>query len=218
MVQVSYPGVYIDEVASGVHTIVGVSTSIGAFFGRASKGPMNKPVRLTSPSDNTRNFGAPNLQSDLAASVFEFFDNGGTDCYVVRLAHGATKANVTLLNIAGGNVLIATAKNEGDYGNYLRLEVDYDTANPDESFNLRVIEEDAAGNVVGTPETHPGLVMDPQSPRFAPDYVTLSSDLIDLALDPALGDPTLPGSPINLIANTPAGFSQSRLVLDFGGG
>ncbi len=49
MVQVSYPGVYIDEVSSGVHTIVGVSTSIGAFFGRASKGPMNNPVRLTSP-------------------------------------------------------------------------------------------------------------------------------------------------------------------------
>jgi uncharacterized protein len=215
MVQVSYPGVYIDEVASGVHTIVGVSTSIGAFFGRASKGPMNSPIRLNSQADFTRNFGAPYAPSDLAASVFQFFDNGGSDCYVVRLANGAFKANVTLRNVAGGNVLIATAKYEGNYGNFIRLEIDYDTANPDESFNLRVVEEDNAGNVVGTPESFTGLVMDPQSSRFAPNFVTLSSGLIDLALDPALGDPTLPGSPINQIANTPPGFSQSRYVLDY---
>ena len=31
-VQVSYPGVYIQEVSSGVHTITGVSTSIAAFL------------------------------------------------------------------------------------------------------------------------------------------------------------------------------------------
>jgi hypothetical protein len=206
---VSYPGVYIDEVASGVHTIVGVSTSIGAFFGRASKGPMNDPVRLTGPADFTRNFGPPHPLSDLAASVFQFFDNGGSGCYVVRLAAGAAKANVTLKNLGNVNVLIATAKNEGDYGNYIRLEVDYDTGNPDESFNLRVIEEDVAGNVVGTPEYHTGLVMDPQSSRFAPDFVTQSSDIIDLAIDPVLA------GTINLIANTPPGFSQSRYVMDF---
>jgi phage tail sheath protein FI len=209
MVQVSYPGVYIDEVASGVHTIVGVSTSIGAFFGRASKGPMNKPVRLTGPADFTRNFGAPHPLSDLAASVSQFFDNGGSDCYVVRLAAGAAKANVTLQNLGHVNVLIATAKNEGDFGNYIRLEIDHGTDNPDESFNLRVIEEDVAGNVVGNPEYHTTLVMDPQSSRFAPDFVTQSSDLIDLALDPALV------VPITLLVNTPAGFSQSRYVMDF---
>jgi phage tail sheath protein FI len=37
--QVSYPGVYIEEVSSGVHTIVGVATSIAAFLGRAASGP-----------------------------------------------------------------------------------------------------------------------------------------------------------------------------------
>ncbi len=219
MVQVSYPGVYIDEVPSGVHTIVGVSTSIGAFFGRASKGPMNNPTRLTSQADFTRNFGAPHPLSDLAASVFQFFDNGGSDCYVVRLAAGAVKANVTLLNIARATVLIATAKNEGDYGNYIRLEVDYDTANPDESFNLRVIEEDFAGNVVGNPEYHTGLVMDPQASRYAPTFVSQSSDIIDLALDQVrLGDPSLGASLINQFGECPRGFSQSRLVMDFTAG
>jgi phage tail sheath protein FI len=41
-VAVSYPGVYIQEIPSGVRTITGVSTSIAAFFGRTQKGPINK--------------------------------------------------------------------------------------------------------------------------------------------------------------------------------
>ncbi len=32
MVQVSYPGVYIEEIPSGAHTIAGVATSIAAFI------------------------------------------------------------------------------------------------------------------------------------------------------------------------------------------
>ena len=99
-VTVSYPGVYIDEVSSGVHTITSVSTSIAAFFGRTSKGKLNKAIRCLSPSDFTRNFGAPHPQSDLGHAVRQFFANGGTDCYVVRLANGATSATITLHSLA----------------------------------------------------------------------------------------------------------------------
>lgn len=95
-VQVSYPGVYIQEVPSGVRTITGVSTSIGAFIGRASKGPIDKAVRLLSYADYERNFGLPHARSDLARSVRMFFDNGGTDCYVVRIAHNAQQAQASL--------------------------------------------------------------------------------------------------------------------------
>ena len=59
MAQVTYPGVYIEEVPSDVHTITGVATSIAAFFGRASKGPINKAVRVLNLADYTRNFGIP---------------------------------------------------------------------------------------------------------------------------------------------------------------
>ena len=83
MVTVSYPGVYIQEVPSGVRTIEGVSTSIGAFFGRASKGPNNQAIRLLGYADYERQFGAPFPGRDLAYSVRMFFDNGGTDCYVI---------------------------------------------------------------------------------------------------------------------------------------
>src|SRR5918996_46373 len=118
-VQVSYPGVYIQEVSSGVHTITGVSTSIGAFFGRTAKGPIDKAVRGLSFSDFLREFGGAHPLSDLATSVRQFFDNGGTDCYVVRLAKGAAFASITLKNVATGagskNVLTATAKAKGTW-------------------------------------------------------------------------------------------------------
>ena len=38
-VAVSYPGVYIEEIPSGVRTITGVATSITAFLGRAPWAP-----------------------------------------------------------------------------------------------------------------------------------------------------------------------------------
>ena len=217
-VQVSYPGVYIEEIPSGVHTITGVSTSIGAFFGRSARGPINKAVRCLSFSDFLREFGGPHPLSDLAQSVRQFFDNGGTDCYVVRLAKFAAgvtgKADVSLKNIGAGvaskNVLTATAKQPGLWGQDIRLEVDYNTPNPDDTFNLAVIQE-SDGTVVNR-EDFTGLSMVPNSPRFASSFVTQSSKLIDLALHSDMGNPSTAGSFINTAANTPAGYSQSRRV------
>lgn len=194
-VQVSYPGVYIQEVASGVHTITGVSTSIGAFFGRTAKGPINRAVRCLSFADFLREFGGPHPSSDLATSVRQFFDNGGSDCYVVRVAHNAAKADLVLQNAVGTSVFRVTAK-DAELGNGVRLEVDYNTANPEETFNLRVIHEDN-GAVISS-ESFLNLSMNPNSPRYAPNFVTQSSKLIDLALV----------SGFNIETNSPARFQR----------
>src|SRR5712692_3163895 len=212
-VQVSFPGVYIQEVASGVHTITGVSTSIGAFFGRTAKGPIDKAVRCLSFADFLREFGGPHPLSDLATSVRQFFDNGGTDCYVVRLAKGAQLASVALKNLANTkNVVTVTAKAAGTWAHDVKLEIDYNTQNPDDSFNLAVIYE-VAGNVVSR-EDFSALSMNPLSPRFAPTFVTQSSALIDLGLhgDMLAGGTSAidPAAFINTNAATPPGFSQGR--------
>ncbi|PWV61207.1 phage tail sheath family protein [Plasticicumulans acidivorans] len=185
MVQVSYPGVYIQEKSSGVRTITGVATSIAAFFGRATTGPLRSAVRCLGYPDFVRTFGAPHPQSELAWAVRQFFDNGGTDCYVVRLANAAARrAEVTLGNDAGTPVLRARAKVEGLWGNGLRLEVDYATPNPGETFNLRVLLE--TGGTVTASETHVNLSMDPAAARFAPSFVSQGSTLIDIELDAGL--------------------------------
>ncbi len=40
----TYPGVYIEEIPSEVRTITGVSTSVTAFIGRTLRGPDDKAV------------------------------------------------------------------------------------------------------------------------------------------------------------------------------
>ena len=178
MVQVSYPGVYIEEVPSGVHTITGVATSIAAFFGRTAKGPINKAVRCLSMSDFTRGFEGPHPDNDLAQSVRQFFDNGGTDCYIIRVAHNAEQASVILKNQDDVDVLEAVAKNAGNWGNAIYLEVDYNTPNPDDTFNLRVIHK--VGDTLIASENFTNLSMNPASSRYAPPFVTQSSKIIDL--------------------------------------
>jgi phage tail sheath protein FI len=215
-VQVSYPGVYIQEVSSGVHTITGVSTSIGAFFGRTAKGAIDKAVRLLSFADFLREFGGSHPLSDLGQSVRQFFDNGGTDCYVVRLAKGAAAPTLTLKNLASGggskNVLTVTSKGAGTWAHDIKLEVNYNTTNPDDTFNLSVIHE-VAGTIIAS-ETHSNLSMNPFSPRFAPTFVTQSSKLIDLNLHADMlnggTSATDPAAFINQNASSPPGFSQSR--------
>ena len=209
MVTVSYPGVYIQEVPSGVRTITGVSTSIGAFLGRATKGPIDRAVRLFSIADLERSFGEPHPASDLAESVKLFFNNGGTDCYVIRIARNADPAAVTMRNLEGHDVLVATAKASGSWGNTVRLEVDFRTANPDETFNLRVILEE--GGLAVQSESFTGLSMDPVAARFAPAFVTNSSALVRLELHAntaAAGADDLANP-----ANSFNGFSQSRRPL-----
>ncbi len=202
----TFPGVYIQEVPSGVHTITGVATSIAAFIGRTSKGKMNKATRILSLSDFIRAFGEPHPMSDLAQSVRLFFTNGGTDCYVIRIANGGAPASVTLNTLASPSVaaLTVTAKAEGRWGDTVRLEVDYNTQNPDETFNLRVIHEE--GGVAVASESFPNLSMNPAAPRFAPLFVSQSSELIDVAVVGALG--------INTLANSFAGYSLSRRTLN----
>ena len=53
----TYPGVYIEEVPSGVRTIVGVATSTAAFLGYFSRGPLNEAVQLFGFADFEREFG-----------------------------------------------------------------------------------------------------------------------------------------------------------------
>ncbi|MFW6202080.1 MAG: phage tail sheath family protein, partial [Gemmatimonadota bacterium] len=200
--------VYIQEVPSSVNTITGVATSVAAFLGRASKGPIDRAVRLFSYADFVRSFGEPHPKSDLADSVRLFFANGGTDCYVIRLAHDARAARVVLQSLEGDNVLQVTAKARGEWANVVRLTVDYGTVNPYESFNLGVIHEE--GGAVVAEEIHRNLSMNPDSPRFAPTFVKQSSDLVDVELHDEIGPVTDPNAEINDLAESFPGFSQSR--------
>ena len=83
----SYPGVYIEEVPSGVRAISAVATSITAFVGRAARGPVSKAVLINGFGDFERQFGGLWLKSQLGYAVRDFFLNGGSQAIIVRLHH-----------------------------------------------------------------------------------------------------------------------------------
>jgi phage tail sheath protein FI len=81
-VQVSFPGVYVQEVASGARAITGVSTSIAAFVGMAKQGPKNVPVQVLGFLDYTRVFSSDVSQGEMTDQVRQFFTNGGQQAFV----------------------------------------------------------------------------------------------------------------------------------------
>ena len=83
----TYPGVYIEEIPSGVRTITGVATSITAFIGRAARGPVNEALTINGFADFERILGGLWLESKLGYAVRDFYLNGGSQAIVVRLYH-----------------------------------------------------------------------------------------------------------------------------------
>jgi phage tail sheath protein FI len=98
----THPGVYIEDIPSGVHTINWVSTSVALFIGRTKQGPMKKPTHCLSYPHFASIFGTDSGLSELPHSVRLFFENGGTSCYVMRIGNRAKAAEVTLQSNAGG--------------------------------------------------------------------------------------------------------------------
>jgi uncharacterized protein len=86
MPDISYPGVYIEELPSGVHSIAGVHTSVTAFVGSTMAGPVDQPTRVRSFTEFERAFGDTSVDKPLGAGVRHFFLNGGSDAIVVRAA------------------------------------------------------------------------------------------------------------------------------------
>ena len=182
-VQTSYPGVYVQEVPSGVRTITGVSTSVAVFIGQTVWGPINEPVLCLNYSDFVRTFTSSTTLGDLARSVRLFFLNGGTKCYVMRVAreddalpaNNAAFASATLLDSALAATLIVQAKYEGLLGNSVRVVVEHlPSPAPANVFNLRiyrVVLNGAGAEVATDTQVFTGLSLDPLHPRFAISYV-----------------------------------------------
>jgi hypothetical protein len=186
----TYPGVYVQEVPSGVRTIVGVSTSTTLFIGRTKSGPMDEPTRITTYTDFVRAFGEDNNISDMARYVKLFFLNGGTDAYIMRIANGDQAASVELRNEASAPaaVLRLVAKNPGSMGDSIRAAVTYAGEYPEATFNIEIFrwETDSAGNKVKVArEEWKNLTMDPLLPTYAPTFLSQRSALVNAVdLDP----------------------------------
>jgi len=173
----TYPGVYIEEIPSGVRTIVGVATSITAFVGRARRGETNKASAINSFGDFERIFGGLWLQSTLGFAVRDFYLNGGSQAIIVRLYHaegGASPKPGKSKLTAGGATLEAAS--EGGWGSNLRATVDLDNISDEVALALGVAKADLFNLTVR--DTAPGGVTE----RFLNLTVEESARRIDRVL------------------------------------
>ncbi len=166
-IQPTYPGVYIEEIPSGVRTITGVATSVAAFIGYFRRGPVDHAVQIFNMGDFERIFGGLDVLSEASYAIQQFFLNGGTQAYVIRVAAGNLRhSNVVISNVspAGGDVLTIRAIDEGTWGDNIRVKIDHDTDSAN-SFNMLVTEYDDANNVVRQ-EFFRNLFMDSNETRY----------------------------------------------------
>jgi phage tail sheath protein FI len=182
----TYPGVYIEEVSSGVRTITGVGTSIAAFVDAFASGPVDRAVEIFSFADFERTYGGLSASSEASYAIHQFFLNGGTQAQVVRVSSTTTPAVAAAVVLeaaaAGTPLLTATAIDPGEWGNGVRIDVDYNTTDPTKLFNITVTEY---GTINGSPavvatESFRNLVIDPAQSNDAATVVTAGSQLIKL--------------------------------------
>ena len=217
---VTYPGVYVQEVPSGVHTTTGVSTSDTAFVDVFARGPVGKAVRVTSFAHFERKFGGLHPMSEASYAIMQFYLNGGANAWVVRVA--GSNAQAAMLGLPGGSsastagpgpssgspptvetsvagTLTISGATVGAWGNNLQVAVDHNNVGSGE-FNVVVREVATSGGkvrVVGS-EVYRKLSMDKTSARYVVTQVNQASSLVQVTDDgagvppnPTSSDPTV---------------------------
>lgn len=175
-----HPGVYVEEVPSGVRPIEGVSTSTAGFVGVAAKGVPNKAVFITSWAQFVRKFGDLVAGSHMPYAVSQFFDNGGKRCYVVRVLNDPSAVTATRnvpdqeTNVPARNTLRIAAKGAGGWGNGLSIRVEDGTQNPTREFKLVVLNE---GHPV---EVFDNLSMDTAALNYVETEVNDASEYVEV--------------------------------------
>jgi hypothetical protein len=206
----TYPGVYIEEISSGVQTITGVATSIAAFVGWAPQGPTDEATLVESWSDFQTQFGgfsqsngSPNY---LGYAVNQFFSNGGQQAYIVRLvADGndgtmpAGPATVNLTDTSNNIFLTLQAANPGNwatnYGILIKVRTDDATR-----FSLSVVSAPPGANQQVV-ESFQNLSLAPADPLYVVTVINSDSNFVTFA--PGYVPPTSLLPPSSNIASTP---------------
>ena len=174
--------VVVEEVPR-VRGIPSGSTSVTGIVGLTERGPIGEPILCNSPEDYERVFGGFIANAMLPLAVMGFFENGGSQLWVVRTVHytdsglsssaTATRASGVLIavNPADGvssEVLRVHGKTPGTYANRVEVEVRPPTSGAADTFDLAVVEDGAYR------EIFIDLSLNPGAARHAPQIVNSS--------------------------------------------
>jgi uncharacterized protein len=185
----THPGVYVEEIPSGVRPITGVSTSNTAFVDFFAEGPYEEPWRVDSFEEFTRRFGGLDRRSAASYGVLQFFVNGGSVAFILRTAADADQGNnipapaPASFVFEGGSpledILQIDGANPGVWGRQVQVGVEA-VAGDGAVFNLvarRVRTVQGRATVVES-EVHRNLTMTVGTPRYAINVINNSSRLV----------------------------------------
>lgn len=166
----STPGVYLEDNPI-LSQDISNSPAVGGFIGVAQRGTLNVPILIDSWSAYIEQFAlgmdSPFVaSSDLAYSVYGFFQNGGKYCYVMRVA-GENAKKATMKNPSEEPTVTLEALDEGVWGNNLKVTVSANETN-ESNFDVTITLKD---EVV---EKFMDLSNDTDSPRYWVDALTMS--------------------------------------------
>lgn len=223
-IQPTYPGVYIEEIPSGVHTITGVSTSVTAFAGLAKTGP-NSATHILSYADYERSFGGLVSYSEMSYAINQFFLNGGSEAWVIRLVGQNTTPDKFILqdSTSSKNVLQVNALYAGETARY--IDVFVEAGSTSNTFNLIFVSTSKTNSSDIITESYDGLVMNQANPQYVVTQVNGVSQLVtveDLIQDnttlPAAttqNHGTLTSGTISNVTSVPSASAKSfRISLD----
>jgi phage tail sheath protein FI len=208
----NYPGVYIEEIPSGVHTIIGVATSITAFVGRAPRGEVNEPITINSYGDYERLYGGLSLQSTMSYAVSDFFANGGAQAVIVRVANGGVASSIIIpenlspppsppTNPGAGpyDGLYLQAASVGSWGNLLSVQIDLPQTSAGMGdptiFSLTARLWDTGKTRVILMERYLNVSVDPNNARYIARVLEQSSNLVVVAQNSSQQDEVPPLAP-----------------------
>lgn len=177
----TYPGVYVEEISSGVRPITAASTSTAAFIGEAQKGSLTEVVKIYNFTQFQNLYGDFLASSYLAHAVYQFFNNGGAQCYIVRVAGANVRTASIGLRDRGTPAqrsLTIAAVSPGFWGNRLEVSISNGSRDSGNEFNLTVFSE---GETTAR-ERYENLSMVPSAPNFV-ESVTSNSKFIRVTVN-----------------------------------
>jgi phage tail sheath protein FI len=213
----TYPGVYIEELPSAVHTITGVATSIAAFVGWAPQGPTGQASLVESWADYQTQFGGLDSRSYLGYSVNQFFANGGQLAYIVRLVWTDAKTATATVNVEFGKgtssdssfALKLYAANPGIWGNAIWVTITAPTNSLRFGLQVQVggtLTDPNVGLVGGrVVENYVNLSVTPSDPQYVVTVINNDSQYLTF-LDPDNPSAGLTGAISQLSASSAGVF------------
>jgi phage tail sheath protein FI len=194
MAAFTYPGVYIEELQSGQHTITGVATSIAVFIGWTTQGPVKVATLVQSWSDYQATFGGlTSASSYLSYAVNQFFGNGGTQAYIVRIVAdadttGATQHATTATHDVSTLKLFASSP--GAWGNNIQVTI---TPSSADATRFSLLVQSVIGSQTTTLESYANLSAVATDSQYVVSVIDSDSNNITF-IDPSSGTVTAPAS------------------------